>query len=95
MTYQQIMNDFADLLEENSRLKIEIYDLKVTNKELSLNYITLTGELQTHLESLPKVKAAAIREAADRCQIDNGCCPQDICSDSLYEHADKVERGEA
>lgn len=60
----------ADKYNESLNVRVclqsEICDLKIENKLQSMEYITLAGELQTHLESIPKLKAEAIREAVKR-----------------------------
>lgn len=79
-----------------------ILELKDDNKEQALEYIALSGQMQTYLEALPKVKADAIREALrsiiDKWEVtkfhasvlgDDGYIY--ISNRALDEYADKLE----
>ena len=86
----RMTDEYNDLIIIRVELQSDIRDLETEKKIQALENITLYRELQTHLESLPKIKADAVREAAKRCNRYAGEFASVI---DLEEHADKLEQG--
>jgi len=94
-----------DLVAENAKLKARIDELESENNVMALhiedmdkeadehriNYLTLFGELQTHLESIPKIKAEAIRDAVEHFMVNTQAFTVPNMEYELNQYADQLE----
>ena len=79
MSEQKIMDEFSDLLRENTKLKQRIRELEKKNTGLQCK------KIMTRL-----IKADAVRNA----MLDNGAFINDSSWRALQEYAEKLEKGE-
>lgn len=88
MSDQKIMNEFSDLLRENTKLKQRIRELEYENGALEIAFDSCLKEAD-----IGKIKADAVRSAAKLVFVMSAAMSSD-CYDKLNKMADKLEKGE-
>lgn len=81
------------LIVERDELKAHCARLQFVIEEYIGSGMTKVAKealLRTPAQSLAEIQAQAIENASDNCEVENGCCPQDICSGDLYDYAEQL-----